>query len=324
VHILVTGAAGFLGSNLCHRLVEAGHSVVGVDDLSNGRLDNLEGLDAKGEFSFANSDVQRGLTEYASRPLGTVVHLAAAKIPRYGNALRTLQVNYHATLAALELARMAGCRCVVASTSDVYGLNPDLPFSEETSRCVIGSSKSPRWAYAVSKLFDEHMALGYQEQHGTPVVILRFFGSYGPRQPLNWLGGPPPVFIEKILRGEPVPLHGDGLQTRSFTYVDDAVDGMMAAIFSDRAIGEIFNIGNDREITVKGLAELIHSLAGVSSPLALEYVPYKSFTGKQYEDVRRRIPDLTHARTLLGFVPKVALEEGLLKTIAWQRSKMGL
>ena len=126
--------------------------------------------------------------------------------------------------------------------SDVYGMNPDLPFSEEHSNCVIGSSKSPRWAYAVSKLFDEHMALAYQDEYGVPVVLLRFFGSYGPNQSLSWLGGPPPVFIEKVLRGEPIPIHGDGRQTRSFTYVSDTVDGIEAAIFTEAASGEFINI----------------------------------------------------------------------------------
>ncbi len=177
-------------------------------------------------------------------PFEAVVHLAAFKIPRYGKAIDTLKINYRGTECALELARRLGCKLVLASTSDVYGRNPALPFSEEHTDHVIGNSKSPRWAYAVSKLFDEHLALAYQDAYGFPVTILRFFGSYGPKQPLSWWGGPPPVFIDCVLNDKPIPIHGDGSQTRSFTYVTDTVEGIYQATVRPEANGEIINIGN--------------------------------------------------------------------------------
>jgi UDP-glucose 4-epimerase len=248
-----------------------------------------------------------------------IVHLAAKKIPRYGNALETLTVNYEGTRATLEFARRLGCKCVLASTSDVYGRNPDVPFSEAHSDSVIGSSKSARWAYAVSKLFDEHLALAYQEEYGFHVTLLRFFGSYGPRQILGWRGGPQSVFIDAVLRGEPMTIHGDGLQTRTFTYIDDTVEGTYRAMMSPDADGEILNIGGTEEVTILDLANRIKALSGTPGELELEFVPYESFTGKSYQDVMRRVPDVKLAEHILGFRAETSLDDGLRATIEWQR-----
>jgi len=323
--ILVTGAAGFLGSNLVLRLLDRNHTVIGVDDYSNGSVRNLAKAFDQAAFKMIEADIASlSLIEHCGQDVDVLVHLAAKKIPRYGGALQTLKVNYHGTEAVLEYARAIKCRCVVASTSDVYGMNPDLPFDEDNSNCVIGSSQSPRWAYAVSKLFDEHMALAYQEEYEVPVVVLRFFGSYGPNQPISWLGGPPPVFIEKILKGETVPIHGDGLQTRSFTYVSDTIDGIEAAMFKPEAIGQIINIGSDEEVSILELARRIKDVSETPGELRLEFVPYESFTGRRYQDVRRRVPDNGRCESLLGVRAKVDLNQGLTKTIAWQRGVMGL
>jgi UDP-glucose 4-epimerase len=208
---------------------------------------------------------------------------------------------------------------VLASTSDVYGRNPNLPFSEEHSDSVIGNSLSPRWAYAVSKLFDEHLALAYQDSYGFPVVLLRFFGSYGPNQPLSWWGGPPPVFIDAVLNGKVIPIHGDGQQTRSFTYVSDTVNGIYEAVERDKANGLILNIGSNEEVTILDLAKRVHAASGRGGEPKIELIPYESFTGKKYEDVRRRVPDTTLAREILGFRADVKLDDGLRETIAWQR-----
>jgi UDP-glucose 4-epimerase len=248
-----------------------------------------------------------------------IVHLAAFKIPRYGKALDTLQINYRGTECVLEYSRKLGCKCVLASTSDVYGRNPALPFSEDGTDSVIGSSKAPRWAYAVSKLFDEHLALAYQDAYGFPVTLLRFFGSYGPNQHLSWWGGPPPVFIDAVLKDEVIPIHGDGSQTRSFTYISDTVAGIYASVINEKANGEIINIGATTEITILGLAEKIKQLSGTPGELKFEFVPYESFTGKKYEDVMRRVPDTTLCKKLLGVEAKVSLDDGLSRTIEWQR-----
>ena len=320
--IVVTGVAGFIGSNLLDRLLDEEHHVVGVDNLAMGTRANLAHRLDHPRFEFVETDVTDP-ESFTSLPqdVDRVVHLAAFKIPRYGKTLDTLTVNYEGTRAALEYARAVQCKIVLASTSDVYGRNPELPFAEATSDSVIGSSKSSRWAYAVSKLFDEHLAFAYQEAYGLPVTLLRFFGSYGPRQHLSWWGGPQSVFIDLILRDLPVTIHGDGRQTRTFTYIEDTVEGLYRAIVDDAADGEVFNIGGGEEISILELAHLIKRLSGTPGDLDVELVPYSSFTGKLYEDVMRRVPDTTLAFERLGFAARVPLEEGLRRTIEWQRTR---
>lgn len=319
--ILITGVAGFLGSNLLDKLLASGHVVVGIDNLSMGSVENIAGHLSNSAFEFVQEDITKPATfDNLDRDVDCVVHLAAFKIPRYGKAIDTLKINYHGTENVLEYARRLNCKCVIASTSDVYGRNPTLPFSEESTDSVIGSSKSPRWAYAVSKLFDEHLALAYQDSYGIPVTGLRFFGSYGPKQHRSWWGGPQAVFIDAILNDKEIPIHGTGEQTRSFTYVSDTVEGIYAAVLRPEANGEIINIGSTYEISILDLAKMIKQLSGTPGKLKLKFIPYESFTGKKYDDVMRRVPDLTHCERILGVRPKVGLEEGLSCTIAWQRS----
>lgn len=319
--ILITGVAGFIGSNLLIRLLEEGHTVVGLDDLSKGKIENIAQHLDNDAFRFEQRDITRkGVFDDLGDDIDCIVHLAAYKIPRYGNTISTLKINYLGTENVLELGRRLGCKCVLASTSDVYGRNPELPFSEENTDCVIGSSKSPRWSYAVSKLFDEHLALAYQDAYEFPVTLLRYFGSYGPRMHLSWWGGPPPVFIDAVLNDKEIPIHGDGMQTRSFTYVTDTVEGTYAAIVKSEANGEIFNIGSSHEITIVDLAKTIKRHSNTPGELKLKFIPYESFTGKKYEDVMRRIPDTSHSEKILGVKAKVGIDEGIKKTIEWQRS----
>lgn len=317
--ILVTGVAGFLGSHFLDRLLDAGHTVVGIDNLSMGRLSNIQHNLANERFRFLQRDVtfQETFADI-ERDFDCIVHLAAFKIPRYGKAIDTLRINYQGTDQVLQFAVEARCKCVLASTSDVYGRNPNVPFSEE-SECMIGSSKVARWAYAVSKLFDEHLGFAYQESYGIPVTLLRFFGSYGPRQHLTWWGGPQSVFIDAALNERVIPVHGDGLQTRSFTFVSDTVEGIYASTVNPAANGEILNLGSTHEITILDLAKLIHRLSEARGEAKIEFIPYESFTGKRYEDVRRRVPDVSLCERLLGVKAKVDLEEGLKRTIDWQR-----
>jgi UDP-glucose 4-epimerase len=320
---LITGAAGFLGSNLIEKLLAAGHHVIGLDNLSMGQQRNVAEFIGKPNFEFRVADVTA--TGFGADLTGTIdciVHLAAFKIPRYGKALDTLQINYRGTENVLELARARGCKCVLASTSDVYGRNPELPFSEEDSDSVIGSSKSPRWAYAVSKLYDEHLGLAYMDAYSFPVTILRFFGSYGPRQHLSWWAGPQAVFIECVLNGKPIPIHGDGSQTRSFTFVSDTVEGIYQAMIRPEANGEIINIGSKEEVSIVELARRIKRLSGTPGELQIELVPYESFTGKKYQDVMRRVPDTALCERLLGVRAAVPLDDGLKVTIEWQRGVM--
>ena len=317
--VLVTGAAGFLGSHLCDLLLSRGHRVIGVDDLSHGSERNLSDASQNRLFSFHVLDITDiDKLRQVSHGVDIFANLAAFKIPRYGNRLQTLLVNSNGMLNVLKLAAEQNAKVVFTSTSDVYGKNPAVPFSE-ISDCVLGPSTVARWAYAGSKLFDEHLALAYSETHNIPVTILRIFGSYGPRQHLSWWGGPQSVFIDSILRDEAIPIHGDGLQTRSFTFVDDTVSGILAAIENDAANNQIINIGSTHEISIVELARQVHAICGTQNPLRLEFVPYQKINGEAYEDVRRRIPDVTKAERLLGFTARVSLTEGLTRTIEWQR-----
>jgi len=315
----VTGAAGFLGSHLCDRLLREGVAVVGVDDLSRGTLVNLEASLDHPAFRLEVMDcTRRRELRAAFEGCDGIVHLAAQKIPRYGGALHTLEANVAGVNAVCSVALALDADLVIASTSDVYG-NAELPFREDAD-LVLGPSTSRRWAYAVSKLFDEHVALALAEERNLKVTILRFFGSYGPRNHPSWWGGPQAAFFEALLDGKTVEIHGDGQQTRTFTYVDDTVDGIVRALRTPEARGEIINIGAERPTTILELAELVQRTLGIPQPLRARFVPYEALPGR-YQDVRHRIPDTTKARRLLGLSARVSLEEGLAKTSEWHRER---
>lgn len=314
---LITGVAGFIGSNLARYMIERDWWVRGIDDLSHGYLDNLDGLDKTGRFEFVRGDVRdRELMKSCLSDVLVIAHLAAYKIPRYGNALATLQVNIQGTRVILDIADEIGAKVVIASTSDVYGKNTVLPFREE-SDLYFGAPSVKRWAYAASKLFDEHLCLAKSAEKRTQVAIVRYFGGYGPGQNLTWWGGPQSVFINQILEDQPLTVHGDGQQTRTFTFIGDTVRGTLLAMENENANGEIFNIGATVPISIAELAEKIWMIMRPNEPIRIVKVPYTSFG--RYEDVRHRVPDVTKAKELLGFEAKISLDEGLPITIAWHR-----
>lgn len=318
--IAITGVAGFVGSNLTLRLLERGDEVSGIDDLSHGTLDNLDGARGNPRFRFHKGTIldSRDLAE-AFQGADAVVHLAAGKIPRYGDALDTLETNGEGGLLVLRACRDHGVRrMVLASTSDCYGRNPDVPFSED-SVSVIGSPHVRRWSYAISKMFEEQALFAFRERHKLEGVALRLFGGYGPRQNMTWWGGPQSVFIAAALKNEELEVHGTGGQTRSFTYVDDMVEGFVRAVDVAKADGEMLNIGSDREITIEDLARMIWGMIRDDTP-RIKKVPLATFG--RYEDVERRVPDNRRAAGLLGYTPSVRLEDGLPRTIAWQREAM--
>ena len=318
--VALTGAAGFIGSNLAERLVARGDEVHGIDDLSHGSLENLAALAGHPRFRLAQASIlDAGAMDAVAEGAEVVVHLAAGKIPRYGDAMDTLVTNGEGGLRVLRACRDRKVRrMVLASTSDCYGRNPEVPFSED-SVSVIGSPRVRRWSYAVSKMFEEQALFAFTERHGLEGVALRLFGGYGPRQNLTWWGGPQSVFIGAALKGQPLEVHGSGLQTRSFTYVDDLVDAFVRAVDVPTAAGEMINVGSDREITILDLARLVWRLVREDEP-KIALVPFASFG--RYEDVERRVPDNRKAARLLGHVPAVTLEDGLPRTIAWQREAM--
>lgn len=317
----ITGAAGFLGSHLVDEMLRRGYRVIGYDNLSQGFLRNLESARLHPAFVFQQGDVcdRDTLNKAAGGKVDLVLHLAAFKIPRYGNVSKTLLVNSEGTLNLLRLSADRRARFVITSTSDVYGKNPSLPFTEE-SDCVLGPPRVSRWAYAASKIFDEQLTLALSEELGFSASIVRIFGSYGPRQHLSWWGGPQSVFIDAVLRNQTISIHGDGLQTRSFTYVADTVRGIADVAEAECLDREVVNIGNTTEITILGLAELVHRLCDVSWPLQVEMLAYNNIADRPYEDVRRRIPGMEKARRTINFEAQINLAEGLRKTIEWQRA----
>ena len=321
MQILITGVAGFVGSNLTKQLLEDGHSVVGIDNFSYGSASNLSAVAGHPSFTFIEGDVLDPRTMNGLKA-DTIVHLASQKIPRYSNSYRTIEENNTMSTLVIQRALELDARLVFASTSDVYGKNPAIPFSE-SSDLVLGPTKVKRWAYAASKIHSEHKIIATGEEKGLRYTIMRFFGSYGPNQNLTWWGGPQSVFIERALRDEAIDLHGDGSQTRTFTYVEDTVQGIVRCIVDERATNEIFNIASDPkvEISIADLATLIWKLVRPhDAKPRINFVPYASFGGG-YEDVLRRVPDISKIRELLGFEPHFDLEEGLVRTIAWQRTQ---
>jgi UDP-glucose 4-epimerase len=311
----VTGAAGYIGSHLCDRLLHEGMSVVGVDDLSRGTLENLGNALRSPRMRLEKFDcTRRRDLRAAFDGCDTIVHLAAQKIPRYGGTLKTLQANVAGVNAAAHAALSVGAHLVVASTSDVYG-NGTPPFAED-GNLVLGPPTTRRWAYAVSKLYDEHVCLALAEERGLEVTILRFFGSYGPRNHPSWWGGPQAAFAEILLDGGVMEIHGDGTQIRTFTYIDDTVEGIYRSIVTPEARGEIINVGGEHPTRIIDLAEAVQRALGIPRPLRAKIVPYASLPGN-YQDVLKRIPDTTKAKRLLGFTAQVGLEEGLETTMAW-------
>jgi UDP-glucose 4-epimerase len=313
----ITGAAGFIGANLCERLLHDGVEVVGVDDLSYGSIANIAPLldDPGFRFEVLDCTRRRELRE-AFDGCDAIAHLAAKKIPRFGGALSTLEVNVRGVNAACSVALALDADIIVTSTSDVYG-TATPPFAED-GPVTLGPSTTRRWAYAVSKLYDEHFALALAEERDLRATILRLFNAYGPKNHLTWWGGPVVTFAEALLDGRPMEIHGDGQQTRTFTYVDDTVDGFVRALRTPEARGEIINIGGTETVTILELAERTQACFGMAPPLRANFLPYEALGGN-YQDVRHRVPDTRKARALLGFEACVSLADGLARTVTWHQ-----
>lgn len=316
--ILITGVAGFIGSNLASKLLERGHHVTGIDNLAYGFLRNIEHLKKNPHFTFILGDIANPhiLNEVK---VDVIVHLASQKIPRYSNALRTLDENYLMLRNVVQKCLLDKSKIIFASTSDVYGKNPNIPFNEN-SDLVMGPTTVKRWAYALSKMYGEQYIIANHDEYDLNYTITRFFGSYGPHQNLTWWGGPQSVFIDKALKNEPIDIHGDGSQTRTFTYVDDTVSALVLCVENEKSNNEIFNTGSksNAEISIKDLGILIWRLInGANSEPKLNIVPYTQFGN--YEDVMRRVPDISKLCSYFDFQPSWDLEDGLKVTIEWQK-----
>ena len=322
--VLITGVAGMLGSHLLDRLMEAGgYDVVGIDDLSYGKFENISRHLGDSRFRFYRVNVLDFETlKILGRDVDTIVHLAAVKkISESEAAMPTLSVNLKGTENVFEVAKMWGCNVVFASTSDVYGMSADLPYREDGD-LLLGPSMIKRWSYAVSKLYCEQLAFAYYQDCRVPMVCLRYFGGFSPRSSFKWSGGHVPIFINAILNDEEVIVHGDGAQTRSMGFVTDLVEGTFLAMQNEKALGEIINIGNAEEMSVLETARLIHRLANTGKELKISFVPMQEVFGK-YKDIMRRLPDLSKAKALLGYSPRVSMAEGIRRTIAEVRRRNG-
>lgn len=316
-NFLVTGGAGFIGSHLVDALLEAGHSVTVLDDLSVGKEQNFAHRRTHPNFSFIKGSVLDGpLVEHLVAHMDGVYHLAAVVGVKYvvEDPLRGMQVNVRGTETVLEAALQRGCKVVIASSSETYGKSLQVPFAEEDNT-VLGATSVPRWSYAIAKLLDEHLAFAYYRQKGLPTATVRYFNAYGPRLDPRGYGSVIARFISQALDGGPLTVYGDGQQTRSFTFVGDTVRGTVAAMDTPASAGLTFNIGNPREITMNELAEQVREAVGVDADIV--HVPYATAYGADFEETRRRLPDTRRAQQMLGFEATVSLEEGLRQTILW-------
>jgi UDP-glucose 4-epimerase len=317
---LITGGAGFVGSHLADHLLGEGHRVAIIDNLSTGSMTNIAHLKAHPRFGYtidtvANEPLLAELIDQCE----VVFHLAAAVGVKLivEAPVHTIETNVHGTEVVLKHANKKKKLVFVASTSEVYGKSTAVPFSENDD-LVLGPTAKHRWAYACSKAIDEFLALAYWKEKKLPVVIGRLFNTVGPRQTGQY-GMVIPNFVRQALAGQPITVFGDGTQTRSFTYVADVVSALARLVQHPGAVGQVFNIGNTQEISMTALAERVKNLAGSSSPIV--YVPYEQAYETGFEDMPRRVPDIGKIRALIGYEPKVQLDEILTRVIEYFRER---
>jgi UDP-glucose 4-epimerase len=311
---LITGGAGFIGSHLSDALLTEGHQVLILDNLSTGSIDNIAHLKGRAGFEYFIDGVENEplLAELIDRS-DVVFHLAAAVGVKLivEQPVNTIETNVHGTEVVLKHANKKKKLVVIASTSEVYGKSNDVPFRED-SDLVLGPTGKHRWAYACSKAIDEFLALAYWKERKLPVIIVRFFNTVGPRQTGRY-GMVIPNFVRQALAGEPITVFGDGTQSRSFTHVTDVVGALLKLVAEPKAIGQVVNIGNVEEVTIAALAERIRDLAGSSS--TIRYIPYEEAYESGFEDMPRRVPDLTKVKGMIGYSPRRSLDDILTQVI---------
>ena len=319
MRMLITGGAGFIGSHLAEALLGAGHQVTVIDDLSTGSFDNIAHLKGRAGFRYTIDTIMNEpvLAELVDQ-CDVVYHLAAAVGVRLivESPVRTLETNVHGTEVVLKAAAKKQRTVLVASTSEVYGKSDAVPFREDGD-IALGPTVKHRWAYACSKALDEFLALAYWTEKRLPVIIVRFFNTVGPRQTGRY-GMVVPNFVRQALAGEPITVFGDGTQRRCFTYVGDVVGALTAIVTREEAYGNVYNVGNTEEISILGLAERVKTLTGSGSPIV--NIPYDQAYESGFEDMPRRVPDLSKIRSLIGYEPRVPLDEILRLVIEHQRT----
>ncbi len=320
--LLITGGAGFIGSHLAEALLARGDAVHVLDDLSTGSIGNLEPLKAVPRFRYTiDSIFNEPVIAERVDACDAVFHLAAAVGVRLivESPVRTIETNVHGTEIVLKHAAKKGKPVLVASTSEVYGKSEKVPFAEDDD-LVLGPTTRGRWSYAASKLVDEFLALSYGKERRLPVVIARLFNTVGPRQTGRY-GMVIPTFVRQALAGGPVTVYGDGRQSRCFADVADVVGALVRLMDEPRARGQVFNVGNDEEITIRALAERVLARAGVRAEI--RHIPYDEAYESGFEDMRRRVPDLRKVKALIGYAPTSGIDAILDKVIACERATGG-
>ncbi len=325
--VLITGGAGFIGSHLAEKLIQEGYTVLIIDDLSTGRLDNIQRLRGHPNFHYAiDSIMNEVVLDRLTSESDVVIHLAAAVGVKLivEKPVHTIETNVNGTMAVLRAAARYRAKVLIASTSEVYGKGNRVPFHEEDD-VVLGPTSRSRWSYAASKMIDEFLALAYYREKNLPVTIFRLFNTIGPRQTGRY-GMVVPRFIQQAINGEPITVYGDGTQTRCFLHIRDAVSAIFALLTNPKAIGEIYNVGSQEEITIGDLANLVleirHELweqgkhlkhqMQFEKPLSqIIYVPYEEAYTAGFEDMKRRVPDITKLQQITGWSPKFTLRQAI-------------
>jgi len=318
---LITGGAGFIGGYLSKLLLDQGHQVVGIDDLSTGNLENISALKDHANYTFVRETIMNAqVLDRLTSEVDIVVHLAATVGVRLiiEDPVRTIETNILGSEIVLKTANRYGCKVLIASSSEVYGKGVKVPFDEGDDR-LMGSTQQSRWAYATTKAVDEFLGLAYAHQYGLPVIIMRFFNTIGPRQTGRY-GMVVPRLIQQALLGEPLQVYGNGRQTRCFTDVLDVVEAVAKLSQHPEAVGQIFNIGSAEEVSIYQLAERILSLTGSHSVIQL--VPYEIAYAIGFEDMQRRVPSIAKIHRLINYQPKYSLEETLKRIIQYEREKL--
>lgn len=318
--VLVTGGAGFIGSHLVERLLADGASVTALDDLSTGSGENLEGPADHPRFEFHRGSVRDGeLVERLVDATDVTVHLAAAVGVRLivERPVHTIETNVRGTEVVLRAAAREGKPVLLASTSEVYGKGPRVPFVEDDD-LILGPTTHSRWSYACSKALDEWLALAYARERDLPVTIARLFNTVGPRQTGRY-GMVLPTFASQAIVGEPITVYGTGEQSRCFIHVRDTVEALVRLLGSDGARGEVFNVGSDREVTINRLAEMVRDQVGSASPIV--HVAYEDAYAEGFEDMMRRVPDVSKLERTTGFRRSASLEDIVADVIADQRAR---
>ena len=321
-HALITGGAGFIGSHLAEYLLARGEQVTVIDNLSTGRFENIAPLEKTPGFRYAIEDIRHAaVMDRLVSECDVIYHLAAAVgvFSIVHSPIDTLEINVGGTEIVLQTARRYRRPVLIASTSEVYGKGIKVPFSEDDDR-ILGPTTKSRWSYAASKALDEFLGLAYQKATGLPVIIVRLFNTVGPRQVGNY-GMVVPRFVQWALAGEPIQVYGDGTQSRCFANVHDVVDAISRLAHADSTSGEVFNIGSNEEVTIGALAERVKARTGSAAEIVR--VPYDQAYEIGFEDMRRRVPDISKINRAIGWAPSTPLDTTIDQIIAYFRAQQG-